>query len=89
MSSCRWRLSTRIIRRNRVVSLWRWKLRVRLQLQRDPLRGGNVAARPRAAGLCVVHVPSDWARRSQRGDPLPVVVYTNEAISRGIEFACH
>src|SRR5262249_27451334 len=26
----------------------------------------------------VVHVPADWARRSQRGDPLPVVVYTNE-----------
>src|SRR5271169_6887051 len=26
----------------------------------------------------VLHVPPDWARRSARGDPLPVVVYTNE-----------
>jgi len=26
----------------------------------------------------VVHVPADWERRSQRGDPLPVVLYTNE-----------
>lgn len=26
----------------------------------------------------VLHVPADWQRRSQRGDPLPVVLYTNE-----------
>jgi len=26
----------------------------------------------------VVHVPTDWEHRSQRGDPLPVVLYTNE-----------
>ena len=26
----------------------------------------------------VLHVPADWERRSQRGDPLPVVLYTNE-----------
>jgi ABC-2 type transport system permease protein len=26
----------------------------------------------------VVHVPADWERRSRRGDPLPVVLYTNE-----------
>ena len=26
----------------------------------------------------VLHVPPDWARRSQRGDPLPIVLYTNE-----------
>ena len=26
----------------------------------------------------VLHVPPDWERRSRRGDPLPVVFYTNE-----------
>ena len=26
----------------------------------------------------VLHVPADWERRAQRGDPLPVVLYTNE-----------
>jgi ABC-2 type transport system permease protein len=26
----------------------------------------------------VLHVPADWERRSRRGDPLPVVLYTNE-----------
>ncbi len=26
----------------------------------------------------VVQVPADWERRSRRGDPLPVVLYTNE-----------
>jgi ABC-2 type transport system permease protein len=26
----------------------------------------------------VLHVPPDWERRAARGDPLPVVVYTNE-----------
>ena len=26
----------------------------------------------------VVHVPPDWERRARRGDPLPVVLYTNE-----------
>jgi ABC-2 type transport system permease protein len=26
----------------------------------------------------VLHVPADWERRSERGDPLPIVLYTNE-----------
>jgi ABC-2 type transport system permease protein len=26
----------------------------------------------------ILHVPYDWERRAQRGDPLPVVLYTNE-----------
>jgi len=26
----------------------------------------------------VLHVPIDWERRAQRGDPLPIVLYTNE-----------
>ena len=26
----------------------------------------------------ILHVPHDWERRAQRGDPLPVVLYTNE-----------
>jgi len=26
----------------------------------------------------IVHVPHDWERRATRGDPLPVVLYTNE-----------
>ena len=26
----------------------------------------------------VLHVPPDWERRAQRGDPLPIVLYTND-----------
>ena len=61
----------------------------RLAVALDAARSTNIAARPvtleeawplvRARlAYAVVHVPADWERRSQRGDPLPVVVYTNE-----------
>jgi ABC-2 type transport system permease protein len=61
----------------------------RLAVALEATRSTNVAARPstleeawplvRARQVyAVVHVPSDWGRRSQRGDPLPVVLYTNE-----------
>jgi ABC-2 type transport system permease protein len=55
----------------------------------EATRSTNIAARPitledawplvRARQVyAVVHVPTDWERRSQRGNPLPVVLYTNE-----------
>jgi ABC-2 type transport system permease protein len=55
----------------------------------EAARSTSVAARPATLEeawpfvrtrqvYAVVHVPNDWARRAQRGDPLPVVVYTNE-----------
>jgi ABC-2 type transport system permease protein len=61
----------------------------RLAVALEAARSTNIAARPvtleeawplvRARqAYAVVHVPADWERRSQRGDPLPVVVYTNE-----------
>lgn len=61
------------------------RLAVALEAARTP----NIAARPttleeawplvRARDVyAVVHVPADWERRSRRGDPLPVVLYTNE-----------
>ena len=61
----------------------------RLAVALEATRSTNIAARPttleeawplvRARQVyAVVHVPTDWARRSQRGDPLPVVLYTNE-----------
>jgi ABC-2 type transport system permease protein len=61
----------------------------RLAVALEATRSTNIAARPitleeawplvRARQVyAVVHVPTDWERRSQRGDPLPVVVYTNE-----------
>ena len=61
----------------------------RLAVALEATRSANIAARPttleeawplvRARQVyAVVHVPTDWERRSQRGDPMPVVVYTNE-----------
>jgi ABC-2 type transport system permease protein len=61
----------------------------RLAVALEATRSTNIAARPvtleeawplvRARQVyAVVHVPTDWERRSQRGDPMPVVVYTNE-----------
>ena len=61
----------------------------RLAVALEATRSTNIAARPitleeawplvRARqAYAVVHVPIDWERRSQRGDPLPVVLYTNE-----------
>ena len=55
----------------------------------EAARSTNIAARPTTLeeawplvrsqrAYAVVHVPTDWERRSQRGDPLPVVLYTNE-----------
>jgi len=60
-----------------------------LAIALEATRSTAVAARPSALEgawplvrsrevYAVVHVPIDWARRAQRGDPLPVVVYTNE-----------
>ena len=61
----------------------------RLAVALEAARATAIAARPgtleeawpvvRARhAYAVVHVPADWERRSQRGDPLPVVLYTNE-----------
>ena len=61
----------------------------RLAVALEATRSTNIAARPttleeawplvRARHVyAVVHVPADWERRSQRGDPLPVILYTNE-----------
>jgi ABC-2 type transport system permease protein len=61
----------------------------RLAVALEATRSTNIVVRPitleeawplvRARQVyAVVHVPTDWERRSQRGDPLPVVLYTNE-----------
>ena len=61
----------------------------RLAVALEATRSTNVAARPvtleeawqlvrERQAYAVLHVPLDWERRSQRGDPLPVVLYTNE-----------
>ena len=61
----------------------------RLAVALEATRSTNIAARPTTLeeawplvrarqAYAVVHVPTDWERRSQRGDPLPVVLYTNE-----------
>jgi len=61
----------------------------RLAVALEAARSTNIAARPTTLeeawplvrarqAYAVVHVPADWERRSQRGDPLPVVLYTNE-----------
>jgi len=61
----------------------------RLAVALEAARSTAIAARPgtleeawplvRARqAYAVVHVPADWERRSQRGDPLPVVLYTNQ-----------
>ena len=55
----------------------------------EAARSTAIAARPRTLEeawplvrtrqvYAVVHVPADWDRRAQRGDPMPVVLYTNE-----------
>jgi ABC-2 type transport system permease protein len=60
-----------------------------LAMALEATRSTNIAARPstleeawplvRARQVyAVVHVPADWERRSRRGDPLPIVLYTNE-----------
>jgi ABC-2 type transport system permease protein len=61
----------------------------RLAVALEAARSTAIAARPgtleeawpvvRARqAYAVVHVPPDWERRSKRGDPLPVVLYTND-----------
>jgi len=61
----------------------------RLAVALEATRSSNIAARPLTLDeawplvrtrqvYAVLHVPADWERRSQRGDPLPVVLYTNE-----------
>jgi len=61
----------------------------RLAVALEAARSTNIATRPvtleeawplvrTREAYAVVHVPADWERRSQRGDPLPVVLYTNE-----------
>ena len=55
----------------------------------DATRSTAVAARPTSLDeawsfarqrrvYAVLHIPHDWGRRAQRGDPLPIVLYTNE-----------
>src|SRR4030095_4931163 len=50
---------------------------VDIALRPNTLEEAWPAIRERRA-YAVLHVPRDWERRSQRGDPLPVVIYTNE-----------
>ena len=61
----------------------------RLAIDLDAVRSVAIAARPstleqawplvrESRVYAVLHVPADWQRRSERGDPLPVVLYTNE-----------
>ncbi|HSS69680.1 MAG TPA: ABC transporter permease [Casimicrobiaceae bacterium] len=61
----------------------------RLAVALEATRSTAIAARPdtledawplvRARQVyAVVHVPADWDRRAQRGDPMPIVLYTNE-----------
>jgi ABC-2 type transport system permease protein len=60
-----------------------------LAIALDATRSTAIAARPASLGeawalvrqrrvYAVLHVPHDWERRAERGDPLPVVLYTNE-----------
>src|SRR5271166_5851449 len=61
----------------------------RLAVALEAVRSTAIAARPvtleeawplvrERRVYAVLHVPADWARRSRRGDPLPIVLYTNE-----------
>jgi ABC-2 type transport system permease protein len=61
----------------------------RLAIALEAMRSVTIAERPgtleeawplvrERRAYAVLHVPADWQRRSQRGDPLPVVLYTNE-----------
>jgi len=61
----------------------------RLGIALEAVRSTAIAVRPTTLeeawplvrerrAYAVLHVPPDWERRSRRGDPLPVVLYTNE-----------
>jgi ABC-2 type transport system permease protein len=61
----------------------------RLGVELEAARSTAIAARPASLEeawtlarqrlvYAILHVPHDWERRAQRGDPLPVVLYTNE-----------
>ena len=61
----------------------------RLAFALEAARGTAIAARPvtleeawplvrELKAYAVLHIPADWERRAQRGDRLPVVLYTNE-----------
>jgi ABC-2 type transport system permease protein len=61
----------------------------RLGVALEAARSTTIASRPSTLeeawplvrarqAYAVVHVPADWERRSRRGDPLPVVLYTND-----------
>jgi ABC-2 type transport system permease protein len=61
----------------------------RLGIALEAVRSTAIAVRPSTLeeawplvrerrAYAVLHVPADWERRSRRGDPLPVVLYTNE-----------
>lgn len=61
----------------------------RLEIALEATRSVNVVEHPRSLDeawhlvrtrqcYAVLHVPPDWERRAERGDPLPVVFYTNE-----------
>ncbi len=61
----------------------------RLAIALDAARSVNIAVRSSTLeeawpavrerrAYAVLHVPADWQRRAQRGDPLPIVIYTNE-----------
>lgn len=61
----------------------------RLGIALEAVRSTAIAVRPSTLeeawplvrerrAYAVLHVPPDWGRRSVRGDPLPVVLYTNE-----------
>lgn len=61
----------------------------RLAVALEAARSTAIAARPATLAeswtlirqrrvYAILQVPYDWERRAQRGDPLPVVVYTNE-----------
>ena len=61
----------------------------RLEIALEATRSVSVAEHPRSLdeawhlvrtrqAYAVLHVPRDWERRAVRGDPLPVVFYTNE-----------
>ena len=61
----------------------------RLGIALEAVRSTAIAVRPSTLeeawplvrerrAYAVLHVPPDWGRRSVRGDPLPVVLYTND-----------
>jgi len=61
----------------------------KLQIALDATRAVAIAAQPQSfedavalvrerKAYAIIQVPRDWERRTERGDPLPVVLYTNE-----------